>query len=409
MTFDFIDGVPPIAERRIRIEVRPAAERALRAGHPWLFAEAITGQNRDGAPGDLAVIVDRKKRFLAVGLYDPASPIRVKVLAANDPAPINDAWFADRIAAALARRSALNTPTTDGYRLIHGENDGLPALVLDRYAGTLVLKLYSAAWLPHLRNVLPILIAQHPADSLVLRMSRAMQREATHGLHDGALLHGALRDDEVRFHENGLTLGADVVRGHKTGFFFDQRENRARVGAMSDGADVLDVFAYSGGFSLYAAAGGARSVLSVDVSQPALDAAQEHFALNRGQAAVNACQHEGIAGDAFATMEALRHDGRRFDLVIVDPPSFAKRSAEIGRALNAYERLARLAAPLVRADGVLVMASCSSRVHADAFFKAVRGGVGRPCVEMARTFHALDHPIGFAEGAYLKCLYLHLP
>ncbi len=409
-----------LRDSRLRLEVHKHAERALRDGHPWVFEQSIIKQNREGQPGQLAVIFDSKNRFLAVGLYDPDSVIRVKVLQAGTPTPINADFYRAKMQAAFALRAGLEATQTNGYRMIHGENDGLPGLILDRYAQTLVLKLYSAAWLPHLPDVLTALYSLHPAERLVLRLSRQLAEEEAHtyGLTDGHILYKShLSDDGHRidgiahttdaviFQENGLTFSADVIHGHKTGFFFDQRDNRAAVRDLSQGADVLDVFAYSGGFSVAAAAGGAKSVLSVDISEPALQAARHNFALNNQNPQVSACAHSIQAGDAFDIMRQLASDGRRFDVVIVDAPSFAKRAQEVDRALAAYGRLARLAGQLVNGGGVLVLASCSSRVTPEAFFRVVTQAIGRPVTELQRTFHAIDHPIGFAEGAYLKCFY----
>lgn len=408
-----LDQINHPAAQRIAVHVTPAAERVLRGGHPWVFDESIRKQNREGAPGDLAVIFDSKRRFLAIGLYDPESPIRVRVLQHHQQATINRAWFADRLHAAAAIRAPLPAQQTTGYRLMHGENDGLPGLILDRYGETLVLKLYTAAWLPHLRDVLPVLADIQPHTRLVLRLSRRLQSSAgRYGLHDGQIIDGDTLDGPVQFVENGLHFAADVVEGHKTGFFFDQRDNRAHVRDLAAGRRVLDVFAYSGGFSVYAASGGASEVLSVDVSAPALAAAEANIARNRDNPRVRAAQHTTLAEDAFDVLERLQAEGRTFDLVIVDPPSFAKRAAEVDRALAAYARLARLALGVLEPGGVLVSASCSSRVPADAFFATVTQAArdaGRPLAELRRTGHALDHPVGFPEGAYLKCLFAAAP
>ncbi len=288
--------------------------------------------------------------------------------------------------------------------------DRLPGLVIDRYDRVLVLKLYSVAWLPHLRAVLAGLDSAAPADAVVLRLSRAVQRqaEALHGLTDGTTLAGTLAANPVIFRENGLLFEADVLDGQKTGFFLDQRENRARVEGLAAGRETLNVFAYTGGFSLYAARGGAPAVLSLDSSAPALAAARRNFALNRDLPAVAAARHELLVADAFTALAGLAQSGRRFDLVVVDPPAFAKQQAEIPAALKSYQRLAELALAVLRPRGTLVMASCSSRVSADDFFAAVRRGAaraGRLLHEFAHTGHPVDHPIGLAEGAYLKGLY----
>lgn len=403
--------LPHPSQQRIAVHVRPAAERALRQGHPWLFEESIQRQNREGKAGDLAVIFDSKDRFLAVGLYDPNSVIRVRCLQHNTRATINADWFSAQLQAAADRRRPLSeSGITTGYRLVHGENDGFPGLVIDRYGETLVIKLYSAAWLPHFQAILPALSAIQPAERIVLRLSRLLQNhpDALYGLYDGQLLHG--EDDQALAHflENGLHFAADVIHGHKTGFFFDHRDNRQRVGQLAKGRSVLDVFAYTGGFSLYAAHGGAKEVLSVDISEPALRAAQHNFSLNAENTKVSAARHDILADDAFGVMERLVNEGRRFDMVILDPPSFAKRADEVERALASYTRLTELAVQLLDSGAILVMASCSSRVTEDDFYQTVLNTAQEAHKTLwvqQRAGHALDHPVSFAEGAYLKCLF----
>lgn len=416
------NSLPRTSERRLGLHVTPAAERAIRAGHPWLFEGAIRKQSHEGAPGDLAVIFDGKRRFLAIGLYDPASPLRVKLLQHRQQASIDHAFFESRLqAAAGLRRPLAESGHTDAYRIVHGENDGLPGLVVDRYAGTLVLKLYSAAWLPHLRDVVPALSNVQPHDRLVLRLSRGVQAVAgTHGLHDGQIAYGAALDGPVQFRENGLHFAADPVHGHKTGFFCDQRDNRVRVRdyvrERAAGGRILDLFAYNGGFSVYAASGGAGSVTSVDVSGPALDSARANMARNQENPAVAAAQHHTLVADVFTVLDRFAQGDdmgtgdRRFDVVVVDPPAFAKSADEVDGALHAYGRLARSALRVLEPGGLLVMASCSSRVTTEAFFASVHRAAaeeGRPLREIDRTGHALDHPVTFPEGAYLKCLFAH--
>jgi 23S rRNA (cytosine1962-C5)-methyltransferase len=410
-----VSQIPSPVVQRIAVHVTPAAERALRQGHPWVFDQAIRRQNREGGAGDLAVVFDRQRRFLAVGLYDPHSPIRVRVLQQGERATINRDWFQARLAVAVQLRNPLRQDDTTGYRLVHGENDGLPGLVVDRYDETLVIKLYTLAWLPHLRDLLSAMDAVVPAERLVLRLGRAMQEQPRHlyGLSDGMILYGPDLDGPVIFRENGLRFEADPIHGQKTGFFLDQRENRARVEKLASGKTVLNVFAYTGGFSLYAARGGARTIVDVDVSGPALAAAKRNLTLNCDHPSVAAVadKHETLTEDAFEALAWLGRN-RRFDLVIIDPPAFAKKRAEVERALSAYQRLTRLGLGVLQPGGTLVMASCSSRVSADEFFAAVhRAAVqaGRPLREIERTGHPLDHPIGFKEGAYLKCLFATAP
>lgn len=406
-------AIPAAGERRLAVRTSRDALRQIRGGSPWLYDGSITSVSHDGSAGDLAVVFDERRRFAAIGLWDPASPIRVKILHAGSPTAVDRDFWRGRIAAALAARAGLAADgSTTAYRCVHGENDGLPGLVVDRYAATAVLKLYTPAWLPHLADLVAVLGELLEPERMVVRLGRSMAAGETFGLADGVTVAGSPPGGPVRFLERGLTLEADVVRGQKTGHFLDQRDNRGLVRAMAEHADVLDVFAATGGFSVAAAAGGARSIHLVDQSAPALAAAERNLGHNRRLAEVRRCSAHTTVGDAFEVLGRLgrRTDGgERFDIVVVDPPSFASNAGAVPRALAAYGRLARLAAPLVRRGGTLVMASCSSRVGTDDFARTVRDGiasVGVDVTEVRRTGHAVDHPIGFEHGAYLKALYL---
>lgn len=403
-----LNNLPTASQRNIAIHVRPAAERALREGHPWVYESSIKEQSREGSAGDIAVIFDKKDRFLAVGLYDPDSMIRIKVLHHNSPAKVNQAFFQQKLSDAIALRAPLLPTDTNGYRLVYGEGDGLPSLIIDRYADVLVMKLYTRAWFPHLKTIIACLNDLLPNKTLIVRFSRLLQENETFGLSDGMVLQGTLAQNTVMFRENGLQFQADVVDGHKTGFFFDQRENRLRVRQLAEGKSVLDVFSYNGGFSINSAKGGAKSVLSLDISAPALADAKANMALNEDDPAVASCQHEIVVADAFEGLKTLADNRRKFEMVIVDPPTFASNQAQVEGALIAYQKLVRLALDVLAVDGILVMASCSSRVLAEDFFALVHNTAmreGRPLHEIERTQHALDHPIAFREGAYLKCLF----
>ena len=408
-----LSRLPDPAQKHIAIRVKPAAERAIRNGHPWVYADAITRQSHLGGPGDLAVIFDRnKRRFLAVGLYDPLSPIRIKILQREQPQRINQAWFRQRLNQAQSRRQALIDAGATGYRLVYGESDGFPALVIDRYGATLVLKLYASAWLPHLKHLIAALRAEIAFDRLVLRLSRAIQAgqqniARLYGLTDGLVLLGDEPRDPVSFVENGVTFAADVRQGHKTGFFFDQRDNRQIVRGLASGRRILDVFAYSGGFSVYALAGGAKSALALDSSEAALAQLKPTLAAN----GLDAKRADTISGDAFATLKALIEARRKFSLVIVDPPSLANSRANVDRAKAAYRRLVEMSLALMTEDGALMMASCSARITEGAFtdliLRAARDA-GYALDIMETTGHALDHPIGFPEAAYLKAVFARL-
>lgn len=398
------------AGKPVQLRVKPAAVRHLKQGHPWIFDEAITHASRDAGMGDLAVLNDEDRKVVAIGLFDPRSPIRVKVLHHGKPTPIDDAFFARRINEAIARRAPLAATDTDGLRLVHGENDGLPGFVVDQYNDTLVIKLYSACWVTRLSQVVPPLVAAVRPHRVTLRLSRGVARhpEDLHGLRDGVVVAGPPLSGPVLFKEHGLVFSADPLLGQKTGFFLDQRDNRARVEAVSNGKRVLNVFSYSGGFSLAAARGGATKVTSVDLSRPALDDCVRHFDLNKHHERVAACAHEELGGDAFAILEQLRTAGRRFDVVVIDPPSFAKSAAEVDGARTAYARLCGLGLGVVDDDGLLVLASCSSRITPAQFRETMAEAAARAGFELGvveETGHAVDHPVGFTEGRYLKCLF----
>ena len=412
---------PSLPSPRLRLRVSPTAESVLRAGHPWLFSESIRDQNRSGILGELAVIYDRQDRFLAFGLYDPGSPIRVRILHRGRPATLDAAWWERRLRDSLERRVGLFDEQTTGYRAIHGENDGWPGLVLDRYDSAWVLKLYTAAWLPRLGEVSALFRTALQPRALVLRLSRNIQDIARDQfrLTEGVLADGADASMEPatssaalrrqRFLESGLSFEADLLQGQKTGFFLDQRENRRRVEAVASGREVLNAFSFSGGFSLYAARGGAHAVTDLDISEHALESARRNFALNSTHSAVAQCRHRLIQADAFAWLEQNRD--ARFDLIILDPPSLARREAERAAAIQAYGRLATSALRTLRDRGILVAASCSAHVSATEFFAAVTEALrrtGRPYHELARTGHPPDHWWTFPEAEYLKCLYVAL-
>jgi 23S rRNA (cytosine1962-C5)-methyltransferase len=401
----------PTAANRLRLRITAAAESIVRAGHPWLFADSIHESNRAGQIGDLAVIYDRKDKFLAVGLFDPDSPIRVRILHAGKPQTIDSAWWQARLEKSLAIRRDLFDVQTTGYRLIHGESDGWPGLVLDRYDTTLVLKIYTAAWLPRLDEILRLFKERISCERIVLRLSRNIQSiaEKQFQLRDGQVLSGPTPNAPVIFSENGIRFEADVLRGQKTGFFLDQRENRAEVEKLSLGKKVLNAFSFSGGFSVYAARGGAKSVTDLDISAHALESAKRNFALNQNFPGVANCRHEMIQADCF---DWLEKNSEKFDLIVLDPPSLAKRAAEREGAIRAYERLNSLGIARLSCDGILVAGSCSTHVSAPEFFDAVRRAAmksGRKFTELKTLRHPPDHPATFKEAEYLKMIYLKLP
>jgi len=374
-----------------------------------VYDGSITSVSHRGRPGDLAVVFDEHRSFTAIGLWDPESPIRLKVLHVGKPTPIDSAFLRTRVSEAVERRRGLiESDDNTGVRLIHGENDRMPGLVLDIYSGVAVLKIYSAAWLAHLATVVSVVAEVVAPDSLVLRTSRSVAPCLPEWLPQGSALLGPNPVEPVMFVENGLSFEAHPLTGQKTGHFLDQRDNRRMVRDLSSGQRVLDVFSCTGGFSVHAAAGGAREVCSVDLSSNAVDAARRNMDHNRDVPGVAACRHDTVTGDAFEVMAAMADRGETYGIVIVDPPSFAQRQSSVPGALNAYRRLTGLALDLIQDGGTLVQASCSSRVVEEDFHEQIRSvarSKGVRLDERARTTHCRDHPIGFAHGAYLKALF----
>ena len=392
---------------RLAIKLKPSAERMVKQSHPWIFADSIIKQSSSGKPGDVAVVFDTKSnKFLACGLFDPDSPIKVKLLQFHEPKDINLSFFRAKINAAYAFRQTKMPAGTNSYRLIFGENDGLPGLIADVYASVLVLKLYSLIWLPYIKEIITILAEITSSNAIVLRTSRITQKGFEKvGLKNGQVVFGALDSNVVSFKEHYLNFEADVIKGHKTGYFLDHRHNRKKVGMLAKDKHVLDVFSYAGGFSIHALMSGAKSVTSIDISRQALEFAKRNAQIN---SAIDNERHQIIVSDAFEALQDLINDNKKYSLVVIDPPSFAKSKLEVKKAISQYQQLATLGQRLTARNGCLVLASCSSRIKAADFFQLTRQCLlktERTFEVMEQTEHDFDHPIGFPEGAYLKCVY----
>ncbi len=318
---------------------------------------------------------------------------------------INEQWLTDKLQVAYYKRESLLHTNTNAYRLCFGENDGLPALICDVYAQVAVLKIYSRIWLPLLDKIKAAVVSVTRCEALVLRFSRLVHRENTFSdLTDGQVIYGSLDTEEIQFVEHGVRFNANVIKGHKTGFFLDHRNNRLRIQQLSKGKTVLDVFSYAGGFAVHALVGGATKATALDISKQALTVAKNNAKLND-------VDLDAITGDAFTELKKLSTTGNKYDIVIIDPPAFAKAAKEITIALSQYKRLAKLGIELVTSGGLLVLASCSSRVMAEDFINTVESAMSeshKSFIMLERSFHDTDHPIGFPEGAYLKTAYYKL-
>lgn len=402
-----MDSLAPKARPTLRVRLTSTAESIVRQGHPWVFDQSIKSQNRDAEAGELAVIFDRNNQFLAIGLYDPESPIRIRVLHRGKPVPIDDLWWAGQLEKAAALRKTVRDQDTDGLRWIHGECDGWPGLVLDQYADVLVLKLYTSAWFPHLPMIKKLFMERFQPASIVLRLSRNIhQGAAPHGLQDGMVLQGKRVDQPVAFRESGIHFYADVLKGQKTGFFLDQRDNRRKVETLAAGKRVLNLFSFSGGFSLYAARGGARHITSIDLSHHALTELKQNWDLNHGNEQIRQVPHIEIQADVFDWLRKCRDS---YDLIVLDPPSLAKREKDREGAIQAYQKLTSDAIQRLQKGGLLVSASCSAHVSRQEFVQAVRMACktsGRRLKEVDITGSAADHPDTLPEMTYLKAVYV---
>ncbi|MGL4235526.1 RSP_2647 family RNA methyltransferase [Tabrizicola sp.] len=390
------------------VRLKPKAEaRAIRHGFPWVYAdELVTDRRTQGlAPGALAVLEDGERRPLGLVTVNVKSKIIARMLDRDPAAMIDQDWFAARIERALAHRSRLYDRPF--YRLVHAEADGLPGVVIDRFGDVAVVQ-PNAAWAEALLRPLVDALVRVTGVATVIKNGSGRARGLEGLTEEVGVIHGPQPAGPVPVPMNGATYMADLIGGQKTGLFFDQRDNHAFAARLAKGAKVLDVFSHVGGFALAALAGGAESALAVDASAAALPLA--------GQGAAASGFGERFTtrqGDAFEVLEALGAEGARFGLVICDPPAFAPAKPALEAGLRAYERVARLAAPLVGPGGYLVLCSCSHAVDLQAFRNASARGVGRAGRrgQIIHTgFAGPDHPVlpQLAESSYLKALTFRL-
>ena len=390
------------------LRLKPKANaRAIRHGAPWVYDNELVLDRRSKSlvPGTIAVLEDAERRPMGLVAANPLSRITARMIERDVSVAIDQSWFERKITRALELRTRLFDQPY--YRLIHAEADGLPGLVVDRFGDALVVQ-PNAAWLELLLEPLSAALQQVTGVSTILKNAAGRTR-SLEGLDDeNTVLLGDAPDAPIMVSMNGASYAADLTGGQKTGLFYDQRPNHAFAARLSEGADVLDVFSHVGGFGLAALAGGATSALCVDGSAPALALAE--------QGAAEAGFSERFAtrkGDAFDVLEALGQEGAQFDVVICDPPAFAPGKAKLEVGLRAYERLAKMAAPLVKEGGYLVLCSCSHAADLGKFRFACTRGIGR--AERAGSlihtgFAGPDHPLmpQLAESGYLKALFYRL-
>ncbi len=397
-------GVTPIAHGMAAVTVRTAGERSLERHHPWVFSGAVEQVHGDPTPGDTVLVVDHHGRPLGRGAYSPASQIRVRMWTFHPDETVDAAFVAARVRRAADRRGALLASGTDSARLVFSEADGVPGVVADRYGDTVVLQLTTVgaeSW----RDVVADTLAALPGVRCVFERSDADSR-AREGLEPrSGVLRGDAPDPGLVAHEGRWRFLVDVAGGHKTGFYLDQRDSRAAIARLAPGRRVLNVFSYTGAFSVVAASSGATDVLSIDSSGPALDVARRNGGLNGVDIG------ELQEADAFMALRGLRDRARQFDLVALDPPKLAHHERQLDKATRAYKDLNLLAIKLLAPGGTLLTWSCSGAMTAELFQKVVAGAAldaGRTVRIVGRLGQPGDHPVplAFPEAEYLKGLVL---
>lgn len=385
------------------IQLKRGRERSLKRRHPWIFSGAV--EKASGEAGDTVQVLDSAKKALARAAYSPQSQIRARVWTFDPDEEVDAQFFRGRLEKALALREALPAAKhTNALRLVHGESDGLPGLVVDRYADVLVAQ-FLAAGVERWRDPILDLLVELTGCAAIYERSDAEVRKLE-GLEARAgFARGNRNAARCPIIEYGLNFRVDVEQGQKTGFFLDQRENRACVRALAAGRDVLDGFCYTGGFSIAALAGGAKRITAIESSAAALDVARENLAANP----LDASRIEFRQADVFAELRKLRDSGARFDLIILDPPKFAPTAAQVKKAARAYKDINLWALKLLAPGGLLATFSCSGGVSAELFQSIVAGAAldaGAEAKIIDRFTAAADHPVAleFPEGEYLKGL-----
>lgn len=384
--------------------LKPGREKSLLRRHPWIFSGAVQHVDEEPGPGGTLDIISSDGDFLARGFYSPHSQIRARVWTFDDKTIGRD-FFRSRIHSSIAaRKSLVDAGQTDSLRLIHAESDYLPGLIVDKYADILVMQCLTAG-VEFWRETLAELLLEETGLKKLYERSDADVRELEGLSPRIGALRGTISDPLIDIQEHGLKFLVNIATGHKTGFYLDQRNNRQRVRQMANGREVLDCFSYTGGFTINALAGGAKSVLAVDSSSEALSLARENVAFN----GFSTDQTEFLEGDVFQVLRKLRDAARSFDMVILDPPKFASTASQAEKAARGYKDINLLAFKLLRPQGILVTCSCSGGVDAALFQKIVAGaaldaGVDSQIIE--HLAQAADHPVAltFPEGLYLKGL-----
>ncbi len=387
--------------------LKPHRAESLLDGHLWIFSGALQQPPRWVETGGLIDVKSATGEFVARGYYNPQTDIAIRILTRDPEEPIDGDFLRRRVRSALALRQVFDASQTNAYRLIHSEGDGLPGLVVDRYADVLVAQIHTAG-MERLRPLLiDALMQETGARGVLLRNdSQARRREGLDVEAEAVVAAGEV-PDLVAIRENGVQFLVDCWHGQKTGFFLDQRDKREALRKYTRGKRVLNCFSYTGGFSVYAALNNRETlVTSVDVSAPAIEAARQHFTLNGLDPAV----HQFVVADVFDYLEEAQRNHEQFDVVVLDPPAFAKTQSVRAQALKAYRRLNLLGMQVLRPGGILLTCSCSGVIGMDDLSGVLTQDgqrLQRP-IQLLETYtHGVDHPTNLAmpETAYLKALF----
>jgi 23S rRNA (cytosine1962-C5)-methyltransferase len=386
------------------ITLKKGREKSLANRHPWLFSGAVGSVTGTPSPGEVVDVVDAAGRWLARGYYNEASNIRVRVLEWKEGVEVNDSWWRDKIAAAVDRRAALAADErTNAYRLVNAEADMLPGLIADRYGDYVVVQMLTVG-VERVRESVIGALNDVMKPTAIFDRSDADTRKREKLQPSTGLISGEAPGGPVEIVENGMNFLVDFTTGQKTGFYLDQRDNRAQLAAWTHRRDVLDAFSYSGAFSVYAGRAGAKSLTLIESSRTALELAEKNLERNAIEA-----DTELVKGDVFEVLRAWRDEGRRYGVVVLDPPKFARTRAQAEQALRGYKDINMLAMKLLEPGGILATFSCSGGVDAQQFTMAVAWAgldAGRDVQILHRLGQPQDHPVlaSVPESEYLKGL-----
>jgi 23S rRNA (cytosine1962-C5)-methyltransferase len=389
-----------------RVILKPGREKSIVHRHPWIYSGAIAKTDGSPAPGDTVEVLSAAGHWLARGTFNGRSQITVRLYSWHQDQPLDEALLTGRLHRAIATRESLGIgQIATAYRLVNAESDLLPGLIVDRYGDYLVLQSLSAGaerWKGQCVSVLQNML--NPA-GIYERSDAAVRDKEGLPLTTGVLA-GTEPPSLLEIQENGRHFLVDVRKGHKTGFYLDQRENRRKITGYCAGKDVLNAFSYTGGFGVYASVYGASTVLHLDSSAEALELARRNVEMNTR---VARCEHEFMEANAFAALRGFRAAGRAFDVIILDPPKFAENAGQLARALNGYKDINLVAMQILRPGGTLITFSCSGLVSAAVFQQVVWEAAvdaGRDAQVVERLSQGPDHPVllTFPESEYLKGL-----